>query len=163
MRAQVSGQPPALTLAAETFEELFARERGPMVRVAYLITGSRAVAEEVTHDAFVRVYQRWGRIERPGAYLRRCVVNGALGTRSRREHGERLTRSLGPWGGAETADHDHTLDAVLRLPPRPRALVVLRFYEQLSVDEIAEVLQIPAGTVKSGLHRALAQLREVLA
>jgi RNA polymerase sigma factor (sigma-70 family) len=58
--------------------------------------------------------------------------------------------------------YDHTLDAVRRLPSRARALVVLRFYDQLSIAEIAEVLGIPQGTVKSGLHRALAELREVL-
>jgi RNA polymerase sigma-70 factor (sigma-E family) len=162
MSARLSRRTPALAVAGGGFEELFAREREPMVRVAYLITGSTAVAEEVTHDAFVRVLQRWSRIERPGGYLRRCVVNAALDAKARRQHGERLTRSLGP-APDSAAPHDHTLDAVLRLAPRPRALVVLRYYEQLSQEEIAETLEIPVGTVKSGLHRALAELREVLA
>jgi RNA polymerase sigma factor (sigma-70 family) len=133
-----------------------------MVRLAYLVCGSTAVAEEVTHDAFVRVYQRWDRIERPGAYLRRCVVNRAMDAKTRHRHGDVLTRSLAVPDGTPP-QHDHTLDAVLRLAPKARAMVVLRFYDQLSVDEIAEVMGVPAGTVKSGLHRALAQLREVLA
>lgn len=151
--------------AGETFDELFARERGPMVRVAYLITGSTQTAEEVAHDAFISVYERWGRLDNAGAYLRRCVVNAAIRNKARRRRGEALTVvAAGPPSSAVAPEpFDHTLDAVARLAPRARALVVLRYYDQLSMEEIAEVLQMPTGTVKSGLHRALAQLREVLA
>lgn len=153
------------TAAGETFDELFARERGPMVRLAYLITGSAAVGEEVAHDAFVAVYERWGRLDDPGPYLRRCVVNAAIRAKSRKRRGDHLTVvAAGHDDGSGTPEpYDHTLDAVRRLAPRARALVVLRYYDQLSMEEIANVLQIPTGTVKSGLHRALAQLREVLA
>jgi RNA polymerase sigma factor (sigma-70 family) len=132
-----------------------------MVRVAYLIAGSTAVAEEVTHDAFVTVYERWDRLDHPGAYLRRCVVNGAMRATRRRRHGERL-EAVDPPPAEIRPAYDHTLDAVRRLAPRARALVVLRYYDQLTTQEIAEVLQIPPGTVKSGLHRALTELREVL-
>lgn len=151
-------------MAGETFDELFLRERAAMVRIAYLITGSTAVAEEVAHDAFVTIYRRWDQLENAGGYLRRCVVNGASRSKRRHQHGERLVTTTAP-GPTDTGPEpfDHTLDAVHRLAPRARALVVLRYYDQLSTEEIADVLQIPAGTVKSGLHRALAQLREVLA
>jgi RNA polymerase sigma factor (sigma-70 family) len=132
-----------------------------MVRVAYLIAGSTAVAEEVTHDAFVTVYERWDRLDQPGAYLRRCVVNGAMRTTRRRRHGQRL-EAADPAPAEARPAHDDTLDAVQRLAPRARSLVVLRYYAQLTIQEIADVLQIPPGTVKSGLHRALAELREVL-
>lgn len=143
---------------ADTFEALFEREREPMVRVAYLITASTAVAEEVAHDAFVEVYRRWPRLDRPGAYLRRCVVNGAL----RHNRGaEQATASLDE-PSPEAHGYDHTFDAVRRLPPRARALVVLRYYAGLPLAEIAEALGIPLGTVKSGLHNALAELRKVL-
>ncbi len=153
-----------MSVADETFDELFLRERGAMVRVAYLITGSTTVAEEVAHDAFVTVYQRWDRLDNPGGYLRRCVVNAAVRTKQRHQHGERLAAASMPGPtDAGPEPFDHTLDAVHRLAPRARALVVLRYYDQLSTEEIADVLQIPPGTVKSGLHRALAQLREVLA
>jgi RNA polymerase sigma-70 factor (sigma-E family) len=145
----------------EAFDELFEREREAMVRVAYLIAGSTAVAEEITHDAFVTVYERWSKIDQPGAYLRRCVVNGATRAARRRRRGDELVASDPPPTELRPA-YDHTLDAVRRLPSRARALVVLRFYDQLSIAEIAEVLGIPQGTVKSGLHRALAELREVL-
>jgi RNA polymerase sigma-70 factor (sigma-E family) len=144
-----------------TFDELFERERAAMVRVAYLIAGSTAVAEEVTHDAFVAVFERWHQIERPGAYLRQCVVNGALQAGRRRRRGDELAVATAPPEAVRPA-YDHTLDAVRRLAPRARALVVLRYYGQLTHAEIAETLGIPVGTVKSGLHRALAELREVL-
>ena len=150
--------------AGEGFDDLFARERGPMVRVAYLITGSQARAEELAHDAFVTVYERWDRLDAPGAYLRRCVVNAAVRDKRRRRRGEELALVASVSGREDQpAAFDHTLDAVRRLAPRARALVVLRYYAQLPVEEIADVLRIPTGTVKSGLHRALAQLREVLA
>jgi len=79
----------------------------------------------------------------------------------RRRQGDRL-EAAHPRPGAIHPVHDDTLDAVPRLAPRARSLVVLRYYAQLTIQEIADVLQIPPGTVKSGLHRAVAQLREVL-
>lgn len=155
----------AETPGSVSFEALFERERHAMVRVAYLITGSTAVSEEVAHDAFVEVYRRWGRLDRPGAYLRRCVVNGAL--RHNRRSGPPATPldagvEDGRPAAASPDGYDHTLDAVLRLRPRPRALVVLRYYAGLPHAEIADALGIPVGTVKSGLHNALAELRKVL-
>jgi DNA-directed RNA polymerase specialized sigma24 family protein len=85
--ARLRSQPGAASPAGgDTFDELFLRERQSMVRVAYLIAGSTAVAEEVTHDAFVTVFERWDRLDQPGAYLRRCVVNGAMRASRRRAH-----------------------------------------------------------------------------
>jgi len=149
-------------VASDGFPELFERERAGMVGLAYLVTGSNAVAEEIAHDAFINVYERWERLDNPGAYLRRCVVNAAIRAKQRHAHGERLAVVAAP-GEEYTAEFDTTLDLVRGLAPRARALVVLRYYDQLSIEEIADVLDIPAGTVKSGLHRALNQLREVLA
>ncbi|HEV7723144.1 MAG TPA: sigma factor, partial [Iamia sp.] len=59
------------------FDDLFTVERIPMTRLAYLLVGSEAVAEEVVQDAFAQVYERWDRLDRPGGYLRTCVVHGA--------------------------------------------------------------------------------------
>jgi RNA polymerase sigma factor (sigma-70 family) len=155
---------PGSAVAGDGFDALILHERGPMERVAYLICGSGAVAEEVVHDAFVSTYERWDRLDNPGGYLRRSVVNAALRSKARHSHGERLHAvAAGPAAQAAPESYDHTLEAVGRLAPRARALVVLRYYHQLSSEEIAETLGIPIGTVKSGLHRALAQLREVLA
>jgi RNA polymerase sigma factor (sigma-70 family) len=150
--------------SGETFDELFERERAAMMRVAYLIAGSTAVAEEMAQEAFVSVYERWGRLDNPGGYLRRCVVNKAVTAARRQRRGDQLlATSPALLPAAADPAHDHVLDAVRRLSPRHRALVVLRYDDHLTIPEIAGVLKLPAGTVKSGLHRALAGLREVLA
>lgn len=145
----------------ETFEELYWRERHGMVRLAYLITRSTAIAEELTHDAFVEVYERWNRLDRPGAYLRRCVVNRSVRHNKRRDRARERALTVVPDESPNTG-YDHTLDAVWRLPAQARAMVVLRYYASMSQQEIADVLGIPVGTVKSGLHRALADLKQVI-
>lgn len=139
------------------FDELFTAERVGMTRLAYLLVGSEAVAEEVVQDAFAQVYQRWGRLERPGAYLRTCVVHGARRAQRRRVRDLRVVHDR-----PEVVDLGarELLDALARLRPSWRAVVVLRFYGDMTQDEIATVLGMRAGTVKSALHRALAQLRE---
>jgi RNA polymerase sigma factor (sigma-70 family) len=107
------------------------------------------------------VYERWDKLERPGAYLRRCVVNRAM------RHNRRRVRGRPAEVGARRASttemsFDHTLDAVAGLEEKARTVVVLRYYASLTQEEIAETLGIPTGTVKSRLHRALADLRKVL-
>jgi RNA polymerase sigma factor (sigma-70 family) len=143
---------------SDDFETVFLRERTPMVRLAFLMLGSEALAEEVVQEAFVTVLERWQRVDNPGGYLRRCVVNGCLGQlrRARRPVPEPV--------GAPTVElaTDHTLDAVRRLSPQRQAMVVLRFYADMTQDEIADTLRLPVGTVKSGLHRALGELKETL-
>ncbi len=139
------------------FDDLFHAERVPMTRLAYLLVGSEAVAEEVVQDAFAQVYERWDRLDRPGGYLRTCVVHGA------RRAGKRRSRELRVVHEPPTPsalDARELLDALSRLRPAWRAVVVLRFYGDMTQDEIAEVLDMRVGTVKSTLHRALGQLRE---
>jgi RNA polymerase sigma factor (sigma-70 family) len=145
-------------VAADDFDAVFTRERVPMVRLAYLMLGEEVHAEEVVQDAFVSVLERWDRLDNPGAYLRRCVVNGCLGRmrRARRSVPALLVRTE-----ADLAT-DHTLDAVRRLSPQRQAMVVLRYYADMTQDEIADTLRLPVGTVKSGLHRALGELKEAL-
>jgi RNA polymerase sigma-70 factor (sigma-E family) len=143
---------------AADFEELFQREYEPMVRVAFLLLGSRADAEDVTQDAFARIELRWARIDNPGGYLRRCVVNGAndLLRRRRLEQRFRLMRH----SGTSELEANEMSDALAALPLKRRAAIVLRYYADLREREIAEALGVRPGTVKSMLHRALAQLRE---
>jgi RNA polymerase sigma-70 factor (sigma-E family) len=140
------------------FEALFAEERRPMVRLAYLLVGSEGVAEEVVQDAFAQVYERWDRLDQPGAYLRTCVVHGARrsGRRLRREQHRVETPTPASLEAREM------LDALGRLRPTWRAVVVLRFYGGFTQPEIADLLGLRLGTVKSRLHRALGQLREEL-
>ena len=142
------------------FDDLFHAERVPMTRLAYLLVGSEAVAEEVVQDAFAQVYERWERLDRPGGSLRTCVVHGA------RRAGKRRSRELRVVHEPPThaaLDARELLDALSRLRPEWRAVVVLRFYGDMTQDEIAEVLDMRVGTVKSALHRALGQLREEIA
>jgi RNA polymerase sigma-70 factor (sigma-E family) len=142
-----------------SFDELYASEWAPMVRLAHLLVGSGVVAEELVQDAFARVYERWGRVDNHGGYLRTCVVNGVR--RSQRRTAFEL-RVVHERGEAVEMEARELLDALGRLKPRWRAVVVLRFYGGLTQDEIAEALGMRAGTVKSALHRALQQLREEL-
>ena len=149
---------PENTLPVLTFEALYLAQYGAMVRLAFvLVDGS---AEEVVQDAFAKVYQRWGSIDRPSAYLRTCVINGARDVLRRRRLA--VWRRPDPLPQAADLAADHLLDALAVLTPRKRAAVVLRYYEDLSEAEIAEVLGVRPGTVKSMLHRSLLQLRGVV-
>jgi len=161
---EAAGPPVVLEVVDATstagFDDLFTTERRPMTRLAFLLTGSEATAEEVVQDAFAQVYERWARLDRPGGYLRTCVVNGA------RRAGKRRARDLRVVSSAEVSidmEAREMLDALSRLRPEWRAVVVLRFYGDMGQEEIAEVLGMRLGTVKSSLHRALGQLREEIA
>lgn len=140
------------------FDELYRAEFEPMVRLAYLLTGDRETALEVTHDAFVVTCERWSRLDRPGGYLRTAVVNRCrdLGRRQR-------FRSSAPVPERSVVDPDDDLaDAIAALPPKRRAAVVLRYYLDLTEAEIAETLGVRPGTVKSLLSRGLAELKASL-
>lgn len=149
--------PVAAPDATAAFEDLFAAERVAMTRLAYLLVGSEAVAEEVVQDAFAQVFERWARLDRPGGYLRTCVVHGAHQASRRRRSELRVVHE--PHDPVVLGARE-LLDALGRLRPRWRAVVVLRFYGGMTQDEIAAALGMRPGTVKSALHRALGQLRE---
>lgn len=150
----------ALT-ATVGFDALFAAEHAAMVRLAHVALGSRAEAEEVVQDAFLRVHERWDRLDEPGGYLRTCVVNGARDVLRRRAVRERLAGRAAPVDrGPADLGADHVLDAVDRLPPKRRLAVILRYYADLPEAEIAAALGVRPGTVKSLLHRGLEQLRQ---
>lgn len=149
---------PLVEGPSTSFDGVYRREAVAMVRLALLLVGSQEQAEEIVQDAFAQLYERWERIERPGAYLRTCVVNGC-----RRAHRRRRQNDL-----AVAATHDvpvaslgadHLADTLAALPAKRRAALILRYYEDLSEAEIAEALGVRRGTVKSLLHRGLAQLR----
>lgn len=142
----------------EDFDAIFTRERTPMVRLAFLMLGSESLAEEVVHDGFVALLERWDRIDNPGGYLRTCVVNGCINLKRRFR---RFTSHPTVEASTELAA-DHMVDVLRALPAQRRAMVVLRYYADMTQDEIAETLRVPVGTVKSGLHRALGELKEAL-
>lgn len=141
------------------FDDLFAQRYAPMVRLATLLVGNPAVAEELVQDAFVRVHRKWDGVEYPAAYLRTAVVNTCRNNR-RRARLERTHATASP--PAVAPPQEPLLDALATLSERQRVAIVLRYYEDLSEAEIAAALGCRPGTVKSLLHRGLAQLREVI-
>lgn len=142
-----------------SLEDLFREHYGAAVRLAYLLTGSRAVAEDVVQDSFMRLHGHWNRVEQPTAYLRASVVNAcrAYHRRARRERAhfpELVVNSVSP-------ETPIVLDALAALPYRQRAALALRFYEDRSDREIAKALRCRPATVRSLIHRGLAALRKV--
>ena len=142
---------------AEPLVELYRDRYEPMVRLAYLLTGDRSVAEELVQDAFVNVHRSWGRVDNPPAYLRAAVVNACRSWGRRRVL--ELRRQPAP---AEPVGlvADELWDALQVLPMRQRAAVVLRFYEDLPDARIAELLGCREATVRTAIHRALERLRK---
>lgn len=151
----LSGHARAVGLA-----ELYDSHHVRMVRLARLLVRSDAEAQELVQDAYVRVHQRWDVIEDPAAYLRQTVVNGCRSHLRRRD----LERERRPLAAVPTGipEIDETWAALARLSPRRRAALVLRFYEDLTMAEVAELLDCREATARSLVHRGLRQLREVL-
>lgn len=152
--------------AVESVAELYEREQAGMVRLARLIVGSPALAEEVVHDAFVAVLERHETIRDPGAYLRRVVVNNCHGatrrTLTRRRKLDQIATRQ-PTGAVELPqDLDETWEALQVVTPKQRTALVLRFYADLSVAEVADLMGERPGTVKSLVHRGLSTLRKEL-
>lgn len=155
---------------AETdrISELYVGHAPGAVRLAYLLTGDRALAEDLVQDAFVRVAGRLVHLRDAGAfdaYLKRTVVNLAR-SHFRRKRVERQflqrERSLAPPEAASAdaaEERDRLWTAMGKLSERQRAAIVLRFYEDLSEDRIAEILRCRPGTVKSLVARGLQTLR----
>jgi RNA polymerase sigma-70 factor (sigma-E family) len=151
---------PSQTYAKGSFIALYEEAFPSMVRLAIALTGSEELAEDLVHDAFVRVHARWEHVESPRAYLRTAVVNACRSAR-RRSRRERLALSSQA-AGPTSFVADELFDALGQLPYRQRAALVLQYYEGLTQAEIATVLGCREGTVASLVHRGLAQLRRVI-
>jgi RNA polymerase sigma-70 factor (sigma-E family) len=159
---EVVGDPPTDVVVA-LFEALYQAERDPMVRLALSIVDDPARAAEIVHDAFERLYLRWGRVREPGAYLRIAVVNGCRSELRRRAVLRRQPRPRHDEAAVSPLEHDDELLAALRaLKPRQRIALTLRFYADLPDAEIADALGVRPGTVRSLISRGLAELREAI-
>jgi RNA polymerase sigma-70 factor (sigma-E family) len=151
---------------------LYAAHWRPLVRLATLLTRDASVAEEIVQDAFVALHGRWSKLADPAAahaYLRTSVVNGA---RSRLRHREvevryRQPAPPEPPGPEELAvrslEDARVLAALRELPHRQQEVLVLRYFADLSEEDIARTLEISRGAVKSHAHRGIAALRSTLA
>lgn len=147
---------------------LFLEHHGSLRRLAFVMLGDGSLAEEIVMDAFAKALSRWSlfaRAEYPHAYLRQIVVN-LCRSKVRRKVLERKVSQL--FDRDEPVVHDPDMStygvnievwrAVQRLPDRQKACVVLRYLDDLTEPEVADVLDIPVGTVKSQLSRARAKL-----
>jgi RNA polymerase sigma-70 factor (sigma-E family) len=154
-----SGVP--LTTLPETFEEFYRRSRPGAVRLAGLLTQDARSAEDLAQEAFTRVFPKWSQIENPSAYLRTTVVNVCRTWRARDRNERSKLDLLGLQDRVELG-FDGLADAVAALPFRQRAVLVLRYYDDLSEAEIAQTLGCRPGTVKSLASRALKTLEKVV-
>lgn len=142
-----------------------------LTRVAKLLLGDQASAEDVVHDAFLNLYRALPRLSERDQilpYLRTCVINGSRSAlRSRQRALRRKLHHEPPASSAESAamigeDRRAVLAAIAGLPPRAREVIVLRYYLDLSYQEIAAVLKVSLGTVSSTASRALAAVARQL-
>jgi len=147
----------------------FMHARWPaMVRLAYGLTGDQGHAEDVAQAAFARAYASWPRVKRsgdPDAYVRQIVINENRNRFRKHRVAEQLTDSVlidVPWTDAtsESDERSALIAALQRLGPRQRAVIVLRYWLDLTEQETAAALNCSVGTVKSQASRALATLRE---
>ncbi|MCB0906022.1 MAG: SigE family RNA polymerase sigma factor [Nocardioidaceae bacterium] len=152
----------------DSFEEYVAGRYAALVRSAYLLVGNRADAEDLVQMTLAKVVPVWQRIEEdPERYVRTVLVRESVNRWRRRRWREVSVAELpqpatGEAVDAVVGDRATLREALDRLSPRQRAVVVLRFYEDLPVAEVAQLMRCSEGTVKSQTHDAMARLRHVL-
>lgn len=139
-------------------DHLYREHRVRLTRLATAITLDASLAEEVVQDAFAGLHRRFRDVENPVGYLQRSVVNASIKVLRRRRTAAMHRPDRPPV--THIPEIDETWEAVTRLPARQRAVVALRYWEDLSEAEIADSLGWPTGTVKSTLHRALKRLKK---
>ena len=157
-------------MGADDFVEFVSARRTRLFRTAYLLTADAAAAEDLLQTAMEKTYARWSRVSRmdaPEAYVRKLMVNAVISARRRPGWGREWLRPVLPERGTTTeedaaVDHAVLWPLVCALPERQRTVVVLRYYEDLTESETADVLGCTVGTVKSQAHDALRALRRGL-
>jgi RNA polymerase sigma-70 factor (sigma-E family) len=164
--SQVDEGPVAIGSVEIEFHEFVMSRGRSLLHSAYLLTGNVADAEDLVQSALAKTYQAWDRIEDRNAldgYVRRAMVNTQISWWRRRKVDEYPTDDIPDQPVADSSvssdEHDALRRAIERLPQRMRAAVVLRFFEDMTEAEVAEVLGVSLGTVKSTVSRAVAKLR----
>ena len=164
-RSSAFEAPAPRALKSDEFAALYAEHRPSVYRVALAMTGDRALAEDLAHEAFVRAWRALSGLRDPeaaGAYLRTTAVN--LARRTLRRRALELRHHI-----SQVAHHEPDRDgklavvgALQTLPPRQRACVVMRYFEDLTEEQTAAALGVSIGTVKSQTHKALKRLQGIL-
>ncbi|WP_427384204.1 SigE family RNA polymerase sigma factor [Janibacter sp. G56] len=154
-----------------SIEEFIAERGESLMRLAYLIAGSKHDAEDLFQETFADVHRKWARVaasDSPYAYVRTMMANRYTSSRRRKWHGERpsdphagvMDTVVAPDGTGRIDSDDALWRLLATLPPRMRAVLVLRYVEDLDDQTIAETLGVAVGTVRAAASRGLAQLRE---
>jgi RNA polymerase sigma-70 factor (sigma-E family) len=134
-----------------------------LLHAARLLTGDHHRGEDLVQTVLTRVYLKWDRVDAPLAYARKALVTAHIDSTRRRWWGEKPTETLPEVAGVDGADSAAERDELRRLlaglNPKERAVIVLRYYCDLSEQDTAATLGVPVGTVKSTCSRALARLR----
>ena len=153
----------------EHFALFFQAQAESLRRFGVFLTGDPERGADLAQEAMARVYRKWGRIQSgdPNAYARRIVLNLVRGAHrrnlvARRHKQHEASTEVHPSRSGEIDDWLEVSAALRQLPVARRAVVVLRFYEDMSERQIADTLDRPLGTVKSDLHRGLKKLKEIL-
>ena len=157
---------PSMTLPDDReFSDYFRREFERLVRTVYLVLHDQQSAEDVAQDAFGQLYLNWAKVSRydnPQAWLRRVAIRMAVRVTRREDFRRALTQGQVPRSLPKGRDFD--LEVALRaLPAQQRAAVALHYYEDLSAEEVGELLGCSASTVRTHLLRARARLAVLLA
>lgn len=153
----------------EDFTAFVAERAHALLKAAYALTGDQDAAQDLVQGAFAKAFLRWRRITgEPEAYVRRIIYHDFVSIwRSRRRRMELIVPAPPERSGAGGLEHDTAVrlmlrEALLALPPRQRAVIILRYFEDLSIEETAAILSCREGTVASQASRALAKLREAV-
>lgn len=164
---------PNLAAAHDAAFESYVATSGPaLTRFGYLLVRDHHLAQDLVQEGLAHLHRHWVRVsdfDNPDAYVRKIMLNQLLSWRRRRSWSERATAGLADIadaaspGDPETAgaDRDAMWDLLGELPPQQRAVLVLRFYEDLDVEAIAALLDCAPATVRSHASKALARLRSV--
>lgn len=150
----------------QEFREFVAGSHVRLLRLAYLLVGERGTAEDLLQDTFERLYVKWPRVQEPEAYARRALANGATNRWRSKSRKPEVPLHAGHDGASVDPEHGDRavlMSALKSLPSGQRSVVVLRYFEDLSVEQVAAALGCSTGTVKSQTARALPRLRSLLA
>ncbi|WP_374969262.1 SigE family RNA polymerase sigma factor [Terrabacter sp. BE26] len=147
----------------EGFADFVLARSGALHRTAYLLTRDHAAAEDLVQSALLKAWRRWAQAQQPEAYVRRILVNEYLTQSRRLWRGElpteRLPECVAPDAAERVVAEDSVAQALADLSPQQRAVVVLRFFHDLTERQTADHLGVSIGTVKAHQSRALDRLR----
>lgn len=164
-----AGQPePAPIRAVVPFEQFYRRELKPVIGLAYALSGSRSAAEDLAQEAFLAAHSSWERVsqyEKPEAWVRRVVANKSVSMFRRKMREAKAMARMKPESSylpRIPAEDDEFWKEVRGLPKRQSQAIALHYLEEMSVAEIAEILECAEGTVKVHLHKGRKRLADRL-